>query len=73
MIVRSVSVVEYTGVQSSQSAQSWRPAKLGQSSDSPVEMAPDPRQLRSQRFPLHAAVENGDITRVRGLLEGAMG
>ena len=36
-------------------------------------MAPDPRQLRSQRFPLHAAVENGDITRVRGLLEGAMG
>ena len=36
-------------------------------------MAPDPRQLRSQRFPLHAAVENGDVPRVRGLLEGAMG
>ena len=70
MIVKSVSVVEYTDWST---AQSWRPAKLGQCSDSPVEMAPDPRQLRSQRFPLHAAVENGDITRVRGLLEGAMG
>ena len=35
-------------------------------------MAPDPRQLRSQRFPLHAAVETGDYVRVRGLLEGAM-
>merc|ERR1712142_826220 len=33
-------------------------------------MAPDPRQLRTQRFPLHAAVENGDLHRTRGLLDG---
>ena len=33
-------------------------------------MAPDPRHLRAQRFPLHAAVESGDLARVRGLLEG---
>lgn len=35
-------------------------------------MAPDPRQLRAQRFPLHAAVETADCERVQGLLEGAM-
>ena len=33
-------------------------------------MAPDPRLLRSQRFPLHAAVEAGDLERVAGLLAG---
>ena len=33
-------------------------------------MAPDPRLLRSQRFPLHAAVEARDLERVAGLLAG---
>ena len=33
-------------------------------------MAPDPRHLRAQRFPLHASVESGDINRTRGLLQG---
>ena len=44
-----------------------RPSQYGE-----LDMAPDPRQLRSQRFPLHAAVETGDFVRVKGLLEGAM-
>ena len=35
-------------------------------------MAPDPRQLRAQRFPLHAAVESGDLARTRALLEGSL-
>ena len=35
-------------------------------------MAPDPRQLRAQRFPLHAAVESGDLERTRALLEGSL-
>lgn len=34
------------------------------------DMAPDPRHLRAQRFPLHAAVEAGDVTRTKGLLQG---
>jgi len=35
-------------------------------------MAPDPRHLRAQRFPLHAAVETGDLARTRALLEGSL-
>ena len=38
--------------------------------DSCDTMAPDPRHLRAQRFPLHAAVEAGDVARTKGLLQG---
>ena len=33
-------------------------------------MAPDPRLLRAQRFPVHAAVQAGDLPRLAALLAG---
>lgn len=32
-------------------------------------MAPDPRQIRAQRYPLHSAVSAGDLARTRHLLD----
>eukprot|EP00092_Neocalanus_flemingeri_P005380 GFUD01005797.1.p1 GENE.GFUD01005797.1~~GFUD01005797.1.p1 ORF type:complete len:1109 (+),score=391.68 GFUD01005797.1:341-3667(+) len=32
-------------------------------------MAPDPRMIRAQRFPLHSAVDAGDLAKTRSLLE----
>jgi len=36
-------------------------------------MAPDPRMLRAQRYPLHSAVASGDLARTQGLLDSQAG